>query len=180
MRGIGAVTMNEINSEKLFEAFSGNEYFDEFISIIGELAKRNELKRLHKFTQHMNTSRLEHSVHVAFYSFLISKKLGLDYASAARAGLLHDLFLYDWREKNHSVRKHIFAHPVAALETAAKIVRLNPAERDAIHRHMWPLAKGMPRYAVSYVVSVADKYCTCYEIYRHVKNRVSARSKRSV
>jgi len=31
----------------------------------------------------------------------ICKKYNLDYASAARAGMVHDLFLYDWRKREN-------------------------------------------------------------------------------
>ncbi|MGI6678011.1 MAG: hypothetical protein ACOX2Q_02735 [Dehalobacterium sp.] len=47
---------------------------------------------------HHHTSIMEHALTVSYFSYVICKKLNLDYVSGARGGLLHDFFLYDWRE----------------------------------------------------------------------------------
>lgn len=52
------------------------------------------------FGQHYDTSCYEHCMNVAKYTYLICKKHNLDYISATRAAMLHDLFLYDWRVKS--------------------------------------------------------------------------------
>lgn len=65
--------------------------------------------------------RYEHSVFVSYTAFRLARKWGLDYRAAARAGLLHDLYLYDPR----SLRSYrqCFAHPAAALRNAVQAVR---------------------------------------------------------
>jgi len=135
-----------------------------FYECVGDLLKTDMINELDNFSQHKGTSRLQHSINVAYYSFLICYKLGLDYKSAARAGLLHDLFLYDWREENNSAKEHISAHPKAALENARKITNLTKIEEDAILRHMWPMTIVPPRFRESHIVSFVDKLCTCAEV----------------
>lgn len=60
------------------------EYFD----TISDLIDTQEVQALKKCSQHMATSRFQHSLNVSYYSFLICRKFGLDAYSAARAGLL--------------------------------------------------------------------------------------------
>ena len=43
--------------------------------------------------EHHGISRMEHSIKISYYSYLIAKKLKMDYVSVARGGLLHDFFL---------------------------------------------------------------------------------------
>ena len=53
----------------------------------------------------------------------MAKKLRLDYVSATRGAMLHDLFLYDWRTpKKDRVNKkmHAFTHGEIALNNATK------------------------------------------------------------
>lgn len=55
----------------------------------------------------MATSRFQHSLNVSYYSFIICRKFGLDAYSAARAGLLHDLYYYDWKQMRIVLLKEI-------------------------------------------------------------------------
>ena len=136
----------------------------EFKNCISDLLKTTEVQSLDNYTQHLNTSRLDHSLSVSYYSFKMSKFFKLDYKSSARAGLLHDLYLYDWRVEKQPEGNHAFAHPIVALRTAKEITSINDIESDAILNHMWPLATSMPRYKESIVVSIADKFSTCVEV----------------
>lgn len=139
-------------------------YSEQFYNCIGDLIELEDLKKLDEFTQHIKVSRLEHSISVSYYSFKMSRFFKLDYKSAARAGLLHDLFFYDWKESEHSARQHTFFHPKTALENAKNITEINEIESNAIVAHMWPLSSTMLRHKESVVVSIADKYCTCAEV----------------
>ena len=56
---------------------------------------------------------------VSYYSFLICRRMGWDYRSAARAGLLHDLYFYDWRTKKYIRSGHASWHPRVALDNAS-------------------------------------------------------------
>lgn len=147
----------------------------EFNDCVDDLLELNEVKRLSEYFQHCNTSRLQHSINVAYYSYLMAKILHFDYRSAARAGLLHDLFWYDWRTEK-TPQKHAFYHPKAALENAKKVTSLNKIEQDAIVKHMWPLCLKLPRYKESVVVTIADKYCATVEIFDQLTSNLKTRT----
>jgi len=143
-----------------------------FYECVSDLTAHKMVKDLDNFSQHVGTSRLQHSINVAYYSFLICRKFGLDYRSAARAGILHDLFLYDWRKVSKSVRVHIYEHPKAALENAHKITELNEKETDAILTHMWPMTPAAPKFRESYIVSLVDTFCAMAEVLDRYRLRV--------
>ena len=99
------------------------EYFD----TISDLIDTQEVQALKKCSQHMATSRFQHSLNVSYYSFIICRKFGLDTYSAARAGLLHDLYYYDWKtdDKRPLEGHHAMIHPIIALENAKNITSTN-------------------------------------------------------
>lgn len=134
----------------------------EFINIISELIYNPTVQKMKIFRQHYDSSCFEHCLEVSYISYIICKKLGLDYVSAARAGLLHDLFLYDWR---HSRKKlnlegyHAFVHPKIALKNAEQLFELNDKEKDIIVKHMWPVTFfDFPKYKESFIITLVDKY----------------------
>ena len=113
--------------------------YREFLEIIGDLLKNDEVKKMKNYRQHCDISTFEHSKNVAYICFYICKRFNLDYVSAARAGMLHDLFLYDWRDKRPHEKftdLHAFSHPKIALENARKVTSLSEKEEDIILKHM--------------------------------------------
>lgn len=138
----------------------------EFSNIINELINNQIVQKMKLYRQHYDISTFEHCYNVSLISYKICKKLGLDYISAARAGMLHDLFLYDWRNSRkllHLDGYHAFVHPKIALENANKIFDLNKKEQDIIVKHMWPITISLPKYIESYVITFVDKYSTIKE-----------------
>lgn len=136
----------------------------DFLSHVRGLMALRDVQQLDQFVQHMNTSRLAHSVNVAWYSYLVCRFFRLDAPSAARAGILHDLYLYDWRTQKQPEGYHAKAHPIVALRTARKNVVLNPIEADCIVKHMWPLTLTPPVYGESFLLSCMDKWATTLEV----------------
>ena len=138
--------------------------YADFESIIRELAKSQVILSMKQFAQHSNVTCLEHSMRVSYCSYRVCKYFGLDYRSAARGGLLHDFFLYDWHVKNQRKGLHGFTHPRVALKNATEHFYLNDTEKDIIEKHMWPLTIRLPKNKESLVVSIVDKYCSFMEI----------------
>jgi uncharacterized protein len=121
---------------------------------------------------------------VSYFSYKACKLLKLDHHSAARGALLHDFFLYDWR--NHDVpdlpedKFHGIEHPKIALANAQKHFQLNDIETDIIIKHMWPLTLVPPKYKESFIVSFADKYLASKDLSRNSrKSRLKTASQRS-
>lgn len=136
----------------------------EFRNIIKDITENETVLKMKNYRQHYNTSTYDHCLYVAFYTYLICKKLKLNYISATRAAMLHDLFLYDWRVEKNEYGLHAFAHPKTAYENASKLFELNAIEKDIILKHMWPVTIfSFPKYKETFVIIITDKYSVIQE-----------------
>ena len=138
----------------------------EFKLLVEDLISNETVQEMKQYRQHYDTSTFEHCLYVSYISYKICKKLKLDYKAAARAGMLHDLFLYDWRNSKKLLnleRSHAFIHPKIALENASKLFELTKKEKDIIKKHMWPVTIAFPRYPESFIVTFVDKYSAIQE-----------------
>ena len=135
-------------------------YLDnEYMNIISDIIKNALVQKMKQYRQHFNVNCFDHCLFVSYNTYLICKKWHLDYISAARAGMLHDLFLYDWRKRENGRKgHHAFTHGKTALENAMKIVSLNDREKDIIKNHMWPVTLKVPKYKETFVITCVDKY----------------------
>ncbi len=139
--------------------------WSDYLAAAGDIYNSEQVQSLEQFEQHFKINRLQHIRSVAYLSFLISRKLGLDYTETARAATMHDLFYYDWREDDLSHKLHGYRHPGFALKNAYYLCgTLTSKESDIIKHHMWPLTPTPPKYAESYVVTAMDKYCATIEM----------------
>ncbi|MFV0497645.1 MAG: HD domain-containing protein [Candidatus Fimivivens sp.] len=139
----------------------------EFSTCIEEIINDDMVQAMDDIKHHVDgVSCLDHCVFVAYISFVLCKKFKLDHVAAARAGLLHDLYLCDWSQTDVSRFRRWLIHPSMALKNAEKFT-LSSLERDIILKHMWPLTiRQLPSYRESAVVSLADKFCACVEFLR--------------
>lgn len=165
---------------KIIIEMNGRQPFEhEYYEIIQDIDGHEEFMKLKDYFHH-NSSIYEHVQKVAYLSYRICKFLKLDYRSAARGAILHDFFLYDWR--NHDVpdlsreKFHGIEHPAIALANARKHFSLNEIEEDIIKKHMWPLTLVVPKYKESFIVSFADKYLSSKEFIGEFKKRRKQRS----
>lgn len=148
----------------------------EFFECIRDIIHHPAVLQMKQFYQHCDTDCYEHCMMVAYYNFSICKTLGLDARSAARGGMLHDLFLYDWRKHREKTGDHFHAmtHPWTAYRNAKKYFPINPVEKEIITKHMWPVTVIPPRYLETYVICLTDKYCGTLEIAAHYSGRWSS------
>ena len=90
----------------------------EFQLIINDILNNNNFSDL-QYELHHGISRYHHCLRVAKGTYVITKKMHMDYERATRAALLHDFFtdedtaLYDVKEK-------FKIHPDIALKNASK------------------------------------------------------------
>ncbi len=124
----------------------------EYVALVADLLAKPEVQKLANYTQHHHSNRLDHSISVSYDSYLIAKKHHLNVRATARAGLLHDLFYYDWRTTKFNLGSHAFIHPRVALRNAEKLTELSPMEKDIILKHMWGATAALPKYRESVVV----------------------------
>lgn len=139
--------------------------YAEFYSIVDDLLHAPDFVKLDLLKHHYGVSRMHHCINVAYYSYILCKKLHLDYRAVARAGLLHDLFHYECSKKRFGALRHAAIHPKLALRNAQKLTTLSKKEKDIIVKHMWLCSTAIPRYAESYIVSCVDKYSAVAEAF---------------
>lgn len=144
----------------------------EYIDCVSDILENPEFLKTKNFKHH-ESSIFDHVIKVSFLAYKISRSRGWDYRSVARGGLLHDFFLYDWRDGNDPGRPtknwHGFRHPKIALNNAQVHFDVNPLERDIILKHMWPLTPFFPKYKESFLIVFLDKYVATYEFLKKPK-----------
>ncbi len=107
-----------------------------------------------------------HSMNVSYISWHIARKLGCDARMAARAGLLHDFCLYDFREKPPTGGFQAFYHPRVAAKNSQEVFGISEREKSAILSHMFPLGP-VPKNREAWIITMADKICASME-YCHI------------
>ncbi len=142
---------------------------DEFYEEIKDIAKHPVVLRMKKYPHHGSTNCYQHCMNVAYYNYQWCRFFHLNARAAARAGMLHDLFLYDWH--THAARTgdyfHGMTHPEQAYKNAEKLFKLNSTEKDVILHHMWPVTLfSFPRTKEGWITTITDKYCGACETSR--------------
>ena len=127
------------------------------------------------YYQHGNTTVLKHCRNVAYYSLILAKKLekkfniSFNYHNLIIGAFLHDLFLYDWHEKDKSHRLHGYTHPETASINAKKICNVNKEVEKIIKTHMWPLTlRKVPLSKEAVIVCLVDKIVALKETFEFV------------
>lgn len=161
--------MKKINNVEYLKDFD-QEYYE----YVKDLLENPVVLKMKQFIQHGSTTCYDHCLNVSYKNYKICKSLRLlklDARKAARAGMLHDLFLYDWHtEKNSKLSQmHGFTHPKTALKNAKKYFHLSEEEEDMILKHMFPLTIHLPSFKETYVIIFSDKICCLSEVIKDSK-----------
>ncbi|MGF0032649.1 HD domain-containing protein [Bariatricus sp. SGI.154] len=142
---------------------------ERFYEAIKDIAAHPVVLRMKLYPHHGTTNCYQHCMNVAYNNYRLCRFLHLDARSAARAGMLHDLFLYDWHTHAARTGKHFhgLTHPVEAYQNAKKFFALNKIEKDIILNHMWPVTfYRLPRTKEGWITTLTDKYCGVCETSR--------------
>lgn len=142
---------------------------EEFYENIRDIATHPVVLRMKLYPHHGGSNCYQHCIHVAYYNYQWCRFLKLDARSAARGGMLHDLFLYDWHTHAKKTGDHFhgMTHPAAALKNAEKFFDLNDTEKDVIRSHMWPVTLfTLPHTKEGWITTLTDKYCGSCETSR--------------
>ena len=154
-----------LGSKRIFSDITDDECM-EFLNSVSSIVQIDAYQQLKNYTHHYYTTRYQHSLNVAWYSYLMCKKMHLNAVSCARGAMMHDFYLYDTHDAKYA-KKHIQTHPSIALKNAQKYFVLDPVEVDCIIHHMWPRVKGKPRTKEGYIVTIAAKYAASLEVCSH-------------
>ena len=134
-----------------------NTDFNKFIEKYATHPKVVEMKNY----SHHGINRYDHSYRVAYHTYVITKKIKLNYKSATKAAMLHDFFHSEVQDDN-SV-KRLIAHPDYAVINAKKHFGINEMEEDIISKHMFPITFSPPKYVEGWIVDIVDDYVSIYE-----------------
>lgn len=142
-------------------------------AIVDDLLAHPEIQALSNYTQHHHSDRLTHVIDVSYTSYRLALRLGLNATAVARAGILHDMFYYDWRVIKFELGTHAFIHPRVALRNAEKLTPLSEMEKDIILKHMWGATSALPHYRESYLVDLVDDYLAMREFFTPLRQWVA-------
>lgn len=135
----------------------------EWYEIVEPILSHKEFQKRKEFLHHGEISVYDHVINVSMVNYKWAKKLGLDYKSAAIAGLLHDFYETPWTmdtEHHPFFQKHGFTHARSALNNSRKYFGkfMNKTVENSILRHMFPLNIVPPKYKEGWLLTLADKY----------------------
>lgn len=148
-----------------------------FQDLVQDILEHPEFQQLSNFPHHKPFTILDHSLHVAWLTFIWSERLrkitpSYDSRSATRGALLHDFFLYDWHlPRSDGKHWHGFRHPRIACQNAERCFCLSKKEQDIILHHMWPLTPRWPRSREGFLVCFMDKVATAGEFWLKIIHR---------
>ena len=117
---------------------------EEFKGFFHDLLAESGLERINEYVQHGSTTRLLHSLAVAYYSYRLARftRLSFHWQELVRGALLHDYFLYDAQDGDPARKGHWTRHPHIAAENAKQEMDLTPIEEDTIRCHMFQIPGG--------------------------------------
>lgn len=139
----------------------------EYYTFVADLLESSIVRQMENYTHHGKTTCFQHCLNVSYFNYRLCKLFNLNKRAGARAGLLHDLFLYDWHTHKpaEGERLHGFTHAKASLENARKYFYVSALESDIIEKHMFPLNLcALPRYRETLVIVFTDKLCGAMEV----------------
>lgn len=145
----------------------------EFFDIVNHILENEEFRKLDDIRHH-GITRLNHCMRVAYYSYLITKFLRLNYVEVTEAALLHDFFTDELESKNMIVS--LIRHPYIALDNSKKYFNLSIMQEDIIKTHMFPVSLVPPKYIESWIVDIIDDICAIYERFYSTRKELNAAS----
>ena len=142
-------------------------YNNEYLNTVYDLMRDPAVQSMRWLPQHRaGVSCYDHCVLVSFSSWRVCRALGFNHRAAARGGLLHDFYLYNWRDRSsHPGVRHAWEHPDIALNNARARFAVTDTEADIIRSHMFPLTLTKPHHTPeAVVVGMMDKLCALAEL----------------
>ena len=92
----------------LMDMPEANEYLMDpgYMECVADILDHPVFQSMDQYIQHGTTTCKFHCIQVSYLAYKLCKRFGGNWRSAARAGLLHDLFLYDWHTHARETGDH--------------------------------------------------------------------------
>lgn len=135
-----------------------------------KLATDPRVLRMDMVKQHRTSTTYQHVLNVAITCYKLNKTLhaNSNVDDLLTGAILHDYFLYDWRNNTVGVTgfQHSYRHPAIALENAEKDFKIDEKVQNIIASHMWPYTLfKLPKCREAWLVVLADKICAIEELF---------------
>ena len=102
----------------------------------------------------------------------------VDLENILLAAIMHDYYLYNWREERRLKKRHGRNHPLIAAKRAQEDFNISEQIQRIIQSHMWPLnMKDFPKSREARIVSLSDKAVTIGESLTSIKYKKKKREK---
>lgn len=128
-----------------------------------------KVMRMEEIQMHRGSSCYIHSFRVAKLCILKAsryKRYNMqNLKDVLVAAILHDYYLYDWREHHELKKKHGRRHPLVACENAVRDFNIPKEVQDIIKSHMWPLTPHLyPKTKEAKLVNRMDNHIATREV----------------
>lgn len=154
---------------------------DQLEAIYQSFLHDEKILRMKNIKMHRGSNTYEHCFKVAKLAVkraLRSFRKNTDLEVVLVGAILHDYYLYDWREDRSKLKGHSKRHQYIASENASKDFDVSPKVKKVIEAHMWPLnIKEYPKSYEAKIVSLSDKAITIREVLTTVKHKEKRREK---
>lgn len=159
-----------------------DEVKKELEEIYKEYLNNDKVKQMQSINMHRGSNCYIHSFLVAKLSIkraLRRKRKKLNLKSILIAAILHDYYLYDWRENRKLLKGHAKRHPFIAANNAMNDFNITPFIKDIIESHMWPYNfKYFPKTTEARIVANADTHIAFIEAMTSIKHKKKTYNKR--
>lgn len=158
-----------------------NNQMSFFIREIKKIIYDEKFYELRLYKHHGSISTYTHVIKVAYisYCFAIKYNIKVNHCELIRAALLHDLYFYDWHDKNNGVHLHGLFHSKLAVKNAKKYFNINSNEEKHMKTHMFPLTLMFPTTKAGWIICYADKVAARSD-YKAIKCRKKGLRKLSI
>lgn len=130
------------------------------------------IERMKNIRMHRGSSCYIHSFKVAKLAIkrAIRRKKKLDLETILIASILHDYYLYDWRDNKLLKKNHASNHPKIAADNAKRDFGISDFAVNIILSHMWPYNfKQFPKTTEARIVMNADTHIATKEAMTSIK-----------
>ena len=120
-----------------------------------------KILKMKEISMHRGSNCYEHSFKVARKAIrhaLRYHKKEINLEIVLIGSILHDYYLYDWRQDRSKLKGHGKNHPVIAAKNAKEDFNIPDKSAEIILSHMWPInIRRYPHSKEAKILSYADK-----------------------
>lgn len=148
---------------------------EELYEILSSYLSEKKVLQMKRYIQHGSVSTYDHCLDVARKCLYWNRtwNMGADPETLVTAAFLHDLYLYDWHDRDGGLHRfHGFQHPARAAKNAKRYLGVPLPVQQAILTHMWPLTiTRIPKSREAWILCMIDKYVSLEETIRKRKKK---------